>query len=524
MNMRRATPLVVAAIVIAGGICVNLRIHARRQQQLGDGDALYRLTYAVKFHAERAGARLQVSLPSDTQQGRVYRQDVLYSGLRSERVGLSRLQSRELTLLAMHPGDYTVTAKLDIHLSPRAHWRFEEPAANLSADARARWLRGTPTIQVSAPAVAETLRQLRQEALPSSSRDLALRLSRYCNEEIGRGDETAPQDAAAALEKKVATPLGHARALIALCRASKIPARLATGFEIKEGSEIAPHGWVEALTNHHWEPFDPENGFAYELPRTFMPVRRDGLEIVRGKDLTGLESTYSILRLPPGPGTVRSGRGRPVEIFDLTRLPLEMHEVLSLFLLLPLGALVTAVFRTIVGIRTFGTFTPTLIALSFVFNHWLSGIFVFAFVVALGLAGRTVLDRLRLLLVPRLSIILTLVVLCIVFSVSLLDYFRFTPSTQAVLLPMVILTMTIERFYVTTEEDGPGFALALLSGTILVAFCCYLVLSWGQVGRMLLAYPEIHLFTVAALILIGRYTGYRLTELWRFRDFGQPGQ
>ena len=87
MNMRRATPLVVAAIVVVGGICVNLRIHARRQQQLGDGDALYRLTYAVKFHAERAGARLQVSLPSDTQQGRVYRQDVLYSGLRSRAPG-----------------------------------------------------------------------------------------------------------------------------------------------------------------------------------------------------------------------------------------------------------------------------------------------------------------------------------------------------------------------------------------------------------------------------------------------------
>ena len=35
-------------------------------------------------------------------------------------------------------------------------------------------------------------------------------------------------------------------------------------------------------------------------------------------------------------------------------------------------------------------------------------------------------------------------------------------------------------------------------------------------------YPELHLFTVAALILLGRYTGYRLTELWRFRDLAGP--
>ncbi len=41
-------------------------------------------------------------------------------------------------------------------------------------------------------------------------------------------------------------------------------------------------------------------------------------------------------------------------------------------------------------------------------------------------------------------------------------------------------------------------------------------------GRTLLFYPELHLFTVAALILVGRYTGYRLTELWRFRDLTGP--
>ena len=51
---------------------------------------------------------------------------------------------------------------------------------------------------------------------------------------------------------------------------------------------------------------------------------------------------------------------------------------------------------------------------------------------------------------------LTYVVLTIVFASSLLEYFHLTPSAQAVLLPMVILTMTVERFYITSEEDGLG--------------------------------------------------------------------
>jgi len=58
-----------------------------------------------------------------------------------------------------------------------------------------------------------------------------------------------------------------------------------------------------------------------------------------------------------------------------------------------------------------------------------------------------------------------------------------------------------------------------MAGTTVVAACCYTILRWNEVGNLLLAFPELHLFTVAALVLLGRYTGYRLSELRRFRDF-----
>ena len=58
-------------------------------------------------------------------------------------------------------------------------------------------------------------------------------------------------------------------------------------------------------------------------------------------------------------------------------------------------------------------------------------------------------------MLPRLSIMLTLVVLCIVFGISSLELISELRRTRrAVLLPMVILTMLVERFYITTQEDG----------------------------------------------------------------------
>jgi hypothetical protein len=95
---------------------------------------------------------------------------------------------------------------------------------------------------------------------------------------------------------------------------------------------------------------------------------------------------------------------------------------------------------------------------------------------------------------------------------------------EVVLLPMVILTMLIERFHVSMEEDGLMFTLQLAAGTLLVALLCYLMLGWERVGEWVLTYPEVHFFTIAAFIILGRYAGYRLTELWRFRDLVEPGE
>ncbi len=258
------------------------------------------------------------------------------------------------------------------------------------------------------------------------------------------------------------------------------------------------------------------------MPYNFVPLNRDGTEVVRFIGTREHNTVFTITRLPDGPALFGPESARAWQIFDLTRLPLEMHDVLAIILLMPLGALVTTVFRTLVGLRTFGTFTPTLIALSFIFADWRTGVFVFVLVLGVGLVSRAALERLKLLMVPRLSVILTLVVFCLVFVVSLLDYLGLTPSAQAVLLPMVILTMTVERFYLTSEEDGVGFALKLMAGTVFLAFCCYLVLRWKAVGAFFFVYPEAHLFTIAVLVLAGRYTGYRLTELWRFGD-AAPG-
>jgi hypothetical protein len=116
------------------------------------------------------------------------------------------------------------------------------------------------------------------------------------------------------------------------------------------------------------------------------------------------------------------------------------------------------------------------------------------------------------------------VILCVVFGLSVLHYMLPRLSAEVVLLPMVILTMLIERFHVSVEEDGLMYSIQLAAGTLLVALLCYLMLGSEIVGEFVLTYPEAHFFTIAVFIMLGRYAGYRLTELWRFRDLVGPGE
>jgi len=507
MNARRISLWVALVLAVLGVSGALWRAHLRQQVRLTRGDSLWRVRYTVDGAAEKRGARLHLAYPMDTAQGRVFRQELFHRGLTPARRAAGQRFNREAEFSADRAGTLRVTAQFDIHVSPDSNWRAWGSAGATNPPA------------LPEPVVMATVNSLALHVMAPSNQVLAL--FDFCSSQLVAGGATAPADVASMLTRKAAPPGGRARALVALAQAARLPARLVVGFELDTDDVAESRLWAEIFVDQKWRGYDPDHGFAGVLPPTYLPIRRDGLELAWGTGLRDLRTEVSIEELPPPPGVLATGRNTFWEILDLTRLPLEAHQVMSLILLIPLGALVTSFFRAIVGITTFGTFTPTLFALSFVYADWRTGLFVFAVVMVLGLTSRNFLERLKLLVVPRLAVILTIVVLCLAFCISLLDFSHLTPTPQAVLLPMVIMTMTIERFFINMEEDGFRNAVQRFILTLAVAGWCYIILRWDTVGRFLLAYPESHLVTIAVLILIGRYTGYRLTELWRFRDLGR---
>jgi hypothetical protein len=196
----------------------------------------------------------------------------------------------------------------------------------------------------------------------------------------------------------------------------------------------------------------------------------------------------------------------------------------KLIMLLPVGAFVVVFLRVIVGLKTSGTFMPVLIALAFLQTELIPGVLNFVLVVAIGLLIRSYLSSLNLLLVARIAT-LVIVVVAIMSIFSVVSYrIGLDEGLTITFFPMIILAWTIERMSILWEEDGPREVLVQGSGSLFVAVMAFLLMDQEITRHLAFNFPELHLVVLAVIMLLGRYTGYRLSELRRFAPLARSAQ
>lgn len=316
---------------------------------------------------------------------------------------------------------------------------------------------------------------------------------------------------------------GRMTAFLVLLRAAGLPAQTVEGLPLAENITGSTQTWIEVWTGQEWESLQPERGEIYQPPVPLLPLTTNGLPVIRV-----INGELSEVRWTLNRGIISQWRmqfdrimrsDRLLDRWSLFRLPEEFQRTFRILILVPIGALMICLLRNIVGFPTFGVFLPVLMALAFRNTGLVYGLGIFWGVVLIGYVVRRWIDKLRLLLVPRLSVILTLVIVCITLFALLGNKFGLREFMAVGLLPFVILTMTIERFFVITEESGAREALRTAAGSAGVAVITYGILELEPLQLTFFVYPEL-LFAVAAVqVLLGRYTGYRLSELLRFRKF-----
>ena len=307
--------------------------------------------------------------------------------------------------------------------------------------------------------------------------------------------------------------------LTRLLRDAGVTARTVQVLELEDGRRRQSlRDYVQVWEAQRWHLFNPASGPVTNLDNLLL-WKTDTPAVL--EVIGGTRSSVSFSMISQARSMLALAQTNTPDMgFSLYSLPIAEQGMFKLIVLLPVGALVVVFMRLVIGVRTAGTFMPVLIALAFLQTELLPGLASFILVVTVGLLIRSYLSALNLLLVARIAILI-IVVIGIISVFSVVSYrMGLLGGLTITFFPMVILAWTIERMSIIWEEEGPREVLIQGSGSLIVAVFAFLLMDVNEVRHLAFNFPELHLSVLALVMLLGRYTGYRLLELRRFVGLG----
>lgn len=193
-------------------------------------------------------------------------------------------------------------------------------------------------------------------------------------------------------------------------------------------------------------------------------------------------------------------------------------NTIVLLLMLPVIATIIAFLKQVVGITTFGLYTPAIITLSFLALGLKFGLSILFIIIITGAVLRITLEHVRLLHIPRVAIIFTISTFILLLMLAFGTYVGISQLASIAVFPMLIMTTLAEKF--VSAQSGKGFfaAFLLMLETTGVSLICYWVVEWNFLQNLMLSYPEILILLILINLFLGRWTGLRVFEYIRFRE------
>ncbi len=271
-----------------------------------------------------------------------------------------------------------------------------------------------------------------------------------------------------------------------------------------------------------WVLFDPNNSEVNSQQNLLVWGDTDVslLDVMGGKNS---QVHFSMLKqdMPPRLATDKKVEADGLLNFSIHSLPLEEQSMFKTIMLIPIGAFIVVFLRILIGLKTSGTFMPVLIAVAFVQTELINGIIGFLVIVGTGLVIRSYLSKLNLLLVARISaVIITVILIIAIFTVVAFNI-GLQEGLSITFFPMIILSWTIERMSILWEEEGPKEVFMQGGGSLLTSVLVYLAMTNSYVQHLTFNFIGVQLIILALILMLGTYTGYRLTELRRFKPLAE---
>ncbi len=197
----------------------------------------------------------------------------------------------------------------------------------------------------------------------------------------------------------------------------------------------------------------------------------------------------------------------------------------TIFLILsfPFIAFFVAFARQVIGLSTFGVYLPIMLALSFQILTLKFAIIILIVILVLSFFLRILFTKLDILYIPRAALMLSAIALSFLSVIWFALRFGIPVSISLAIFPMLVMSTISEKFLSAQSEEGLKGAIFGVFETILIAVLSFLLTNFSYAKEMLLSLPEIIIIPIVGIFLLGKFTGLRMSEYFRFRSLFREG-
>lgn len=193
-------------------------------------------------------------------------------------------------------------------------------------------------------------------------------------------------------------------------------------------------------------------------------------------------------------------------------------NTMVLLLLLPLIATLVSFLHYVVGLSGYGIFMPTMIAVAFLATGIFGGLILFSLILLISLVSNMILRKFKLHFWPARSISLVFISIGTFVLMVLSSFVSWIDISKISIFPILFMVLLTEEFTRTQLAKSKKEAKKLTIGTMVLAITGAGVMNFSAVQEAVLRYPDAVILIVLVInLLVGNYTGIRLSEIGRFK-------
>jgi hypothetical protein len=191
-------------------------------------------------------------------------------------------------------------------------------------------------------------------------------------------------------------------------------------------------------------------------------------------------------------------------------------NTIFLILLTPFLAFFVSFVRVVIGLPTLDMLVPIALAFALVAVGITVGLLVLAAILIASYLSKISLSKVRIMFYPKRSLSMIFLALAVFAALTLGVMLGFEQILSVSIFPILVLMLLGDMIVSVQLHKSSAETLVITGTTIFIGLVGYFTATSDTIQNVIILYPEIILLVIPANIIVGRYFGLRVLEVFRF--------